>query len=68
MVSVLNSNFSLIPMTTLSSVTSSQTASTNIVIEQGISMLAIVAIVIVVAVVALLTLVLWKKGKKGVQP
>jgi heme/copper-type cytochrome/quinol oxidase subunit 2 len=55
-------------MTTLSSVTSSQTASTNIVIEQGISMLAIVAIVIVVAVVALLTLVLWKKGKKGVQP
>jgi hypothetical protein len=35
------------PMTAFSSVTSSQTASTNTVIEQGISMFVIVAIVIV---------------------
>ena len=66
--SVLNSDFDLIPMTALSSVASSQTASTNVVIEQGISMLVIVAIVIVAVVVALLALVLWRKGKKKAQP
>lgn len=52
-------------MTVLSSVTSSQTASTTIVIEQGLSVLMIVAMVAVAAVVALLALVLWRRGKNG---
>ncbi len=66
--SVLGSDFTLIPMTALSTVAGSQTVSTHIVFDQGASALIIVAILAIVAVIAVLALALWRRGKKEGKP